>query len=75
VGTGDIERWKIESPPLDEEWIQIGKSTSAMVSVVAAKPDTYYNGFFSGRRGYVGPQRLFRSVAAKILHRLQQSER
>jgi ribosomal protein S18 acetylase RimI-like enzyme len=55
VRVGDVQRWKIESPPFDEEWIQIAEVDGTMVSVVVAKPDTYYNRFFNGRRGYVGP--------------------
>jgi ribosomal protein S18 acetylase RimI-like enzyme len=55
VRAGDVQRWKIESPPFDEEWIQIAEVNGTMVSVVVAKPDMYYNGFFNGRRGYLGP--------------------
>lgn len=55
VKMGDIQRWKPESPPFDEEWIQIAEIGNRIVSIVVAKPDTYYNRFFNGKRGYLGP--------------------
>ncbi len=55
VKLGDIEKWKTESPPFDEEWIYVAESDGKLVSVVVAKPDTGYNRFFNANRGYLGP--------------------
>jgi ribosomal protein S18 acetylase RimI-like enzyme len=55
VKIGDIDRWKTESPPFDEEWIHVAEISGRIVSVVVAKPDTRYNNSFNGSRGYLGP--------------------
>jgi ribosomal protein S18 acetylase RimI-like enzyme len=55
VKIGDIDRWKAESPPFNEEWVQVAEVDKRIVSVVVAKPDTYFNRSFDGRRGYLGP--------------------
>jgi ribosomal protein S18 acetylase RimI-like enzyme len=55
VKMGDIERWKTESPPFSEEWIQVAEDNQKIVSVVVAKLDTYYNTSFKANRGYLGP--------------------
>lgn len=55
VKIGDIDRWKAESPPFNEEWVQVAEVDKRIVSVVVAKPDTYFNRFFDDRRGYLGP--------------------
>ena len=55
VKLGDIEKWKAESPPFDEEWIYVAESDGKLVSVVVAKPDIGYNRFFNANRGYLGP--------------------
>lgn len=55
VKLGDIEKWKAESPPFDEEWIYVAESDGKLVSVVVAKPDIGYNRFFNAKRGYLGP--------------------
>jgi len=55
VKVGDIEKWKTESPPFDEEWIYVAESDGKLVSVVVAKPDIGYNRFFNANRGYLGP--------------------
>jgi len=55
VRVGDIEKWKTESPPFDEEWIHVAEINEKLVSVVVSKPDTGYNQFFNAKRGYLGP--------------------
>ena len=55
VRPGDIQKWKTENPPFDEEWIHIAESNGKLVSVVVAKPDVGYNRFFNAKRGYLGP--------------------
>jgi ribosomal protein S18 acetylase RimI-like enzyme len=51
----DIERWKTESPPFNEEWVQVAEINGKIISVVVAKPDTFYNTSFKKNRGYLGP--------------------
>jgi len=55
IRPGDIQKWKTENPPFDEEWIHIAESNGKLVSVVVAKPDVGYNRFFNAKRGYLGP--------------------
>ncbi|MEM3442608.1 MAG: GNAT family N-acetyltransferase, partial [Candidatus Bathyarchaeia archaeon] len=55
VEIGTIERWKRESPPFNEKWIHVAEFKNKIVSVVVSKPDTKYNEFFGGKRGYLGP--------------------
>jgi len=55
IKPGDIQKWKTENPPFDEEWIHVAESDGKLVSVVAAKPDVGYNRFFNAKRGYLGP--------------------
>lgn len=55
VKMGDIQKWKEESPPFDEDWISVAEIDARIVSVVVAKPDTWYNESFEGTRGYLGP--------------------
>jgi ribosomal protein S18 acetylase RimI-like enzyme len=55
VKMGDVQKWKEESPPFNEEWIHVAEIDGKLVSVVVAKPDTGYNRFFNARRGYLGP--------------------
>lgn len=52
---GIIERWKSECPPFSEEWVHVAEHNQKIVSVVASRPDTEYNEFFNGKRGYLGP--------------------
>ena len=52
---GDLERWKAEDPPFDEEWVQVAEAAGKIVSVVVAKPDTDYNKYLHCRMGYLGP--------------------
>lgn len=52
---GDLERWKTEDPPFDEEWVQVAEAAGKIVSVVVAKPDTDYNKYLHCRMGYLGP--------------------
>jgi len=55
VKSGVIQEWKLEFPSFTEEWIHIAEIGNKIASVVAAKPDTRYNRFFGGNRGYLGP--------------------
>jgi len=55
VKLGVIQRWKLEFPSFTEEWIHIAEINDKIVSVAVAKPDTRYNRFFGGKRGYLGP--------------------
>jgi ribosomal protein S18 acetylase RimI-like enzyme len=55
VKVSDVQRWKAESPPFDEEWIHVAEIDGKLVSVVVGKPDTGYNRFFNAKRGYLGP--------------------
>jgi len=55
VTMGSIAKWKSESPPFNEEWIHVAELDNKIVSVVVSKPDTEYNNFFNGKRGYLGP--------------------
>ncbi len=55
VKTGDLKKWKHESPPFDEEWVSVAEINGRIVSVGVAKPDTWFNEFFKGKRGYLGP--------------------
>ena len=52
---GDLERWKTEDPPFDEEWVQVAEAAGKIVSVVVAKPDTDYNKYLHSTTGYLGP--------------------
>jgi ribosomal protein S18 acetylase RimI-like enzyme len=55
VTMGSIGRWKSEFPPFNEEWIHVAEFGNKIVSVVVSRPDTKYNNFFNGKRGYLGP--------------------
>lgn len=55
VQLGIIQQWKSESPSFSEEWVHLAEINNKIVSVVVAKPDTEYNQFFGGKRGYLGP--------------------
>jgi len=55
VKLGVIQRWKLEFPSFNEEWIHVAEIDNKIVSVVVAKPDTKYNKFFGAKRGYLGP--------------------
>jgi ribosomal protein S18 acetylase RimI-like enzyme len=55
VTMGSIRRWKSEFPPFNEEWIHVAELNNKIVSVVVSRPDTKYNNFFNGKRGYLGP--------------------
>jgi ribosomal protein S18 acetylase RimI-like enzyme len=50
-----IQKWKIDSPDFNEEWIHVAVFDDTIVSVVVAKRDVNYNRFFRGNRGYLGP--------------------
>ncbi len=54
VKLGVIEDLKSESPLFDEGWIHVAEFCR-IVSVVVSSPDTYYNRYWAGKRGYLGP--------------------
>ncbi len=54
VKLGVIQDLKNESPPFDEGWIHLAE-LGRIISVVVSSPDTFYNRFWAGRRGYLGP--------------------
>jgi ribosomal protein S18 acetylase RimI-like enzyme len=51
----DIQKWKIDTPDFNEDWIHVAAFNDRFVSVVVAKRDFDYNRFFRGNRGYLGP--------------------
>lgn len=55
VKVGDIEKWKVETPPFNVDWVQVAEVDDRLVSVVVAKSDVGYNRVFNARRGYLGP--------------------
>ncbi|MEM2105134.1 MAG: GNAT family N-acetyltransferase [Candidatus Bathyarchaeia archaeon] len=55
IGMGVIQRWKDEHPPFNEEWIHVADDCGKIVSVVVSRPDTEYNEYYGGKRGYMGP--------------------
>lgn len=50
-----VQKWRIDSPDFNEEWIHVAQFGDRIVSVVVAKRDVNYNRFFGGKRGYLGP--------------------
>ncbi len=71
---GVIQKWKLEFPSFTEEWIHIAEINDKIVSVVVAKPDTRYNRFFGGKRGYLGPAATLteycgKNLASALTHR------
>jgi ribosomal protein S18 acetylase RimI-like enzyme len=52
---GDLEAWKSEDPPFNEEWVQVAEASERIVSAVVAKPDTDYNKYTHLKMGYLGP--------------------
>jgi ribosomal protein S18 acetylase RimI-like enzyme len=52
---GDLETWKIEDPPFNEEWVQVAEVDERIVSIVVAKPDTDTIKYLHLNRGYLGP--------------------
>lgn len=52
---GDLENWKKEDPPFNEEWVQVAEFNHRIVSTVVARPDTAYNRHLHVNRGYLGP--------------------
>jgi ribosomal protein S18 acetylase RimI-like enzyme len=55
ISIGAIQRWKDEHPPFSEEWIHVADDGGKIVSVVVSRPDTEYNAYYGGKRGYMGP--------------------
>ncbi len=64
---GDLDKWKNESPPFSEDWVQIAEANSEIVSVVVAKPDAWFNKSFNARRGYLGPASTIPEYRSKNL--------
>jgi ribosomal protein S18 acetylase RimI-like enzyme len=62
-----IERGKVDSPPFDEEWVQIATLQDRILSVVVAWPAVKYNRFFGGRRCYLGPAATIPEFRSKKL--------
>ena len=52
---GDLETWKREDPPFNEEWVQVAQVDERLVSAVVAKPDTDSIRYLHLNRGYLGP--------------------
>ena len=52
---GDLETWKSEDPPFNEDWVQVADVNGKIVSVVVAKPDTESIKYLHINRGYLGP--------------------
>ena len=67
VKLGVIQEWKLEFPSFSEEWIHVAEIGNKIVSVVVAKPDTRYNRFFGGKRGYLGPAATLTEYRGKNL--------
>ncbi|MGB9740869.1 MAG: GNAT family N-acetyltransferase [Candidatus Bathyarchaeia archaeon] len=55
INLGAIQRWKDEHPPFSEEWIHVADDSGKIVSVVVSRPDTEFNEYYGGKRGYMGP--------------------
>jgi ribosomal protein S18 acetylase RimI-like enzyme len=51
----DLETWKSQDPPFNEEWVQVAQADERIVSAVVAKPDTDYNKYTHLNVGYLGP--------------------
>ncbi|MCJ7422883.1 GNAT family N-acetyltransferase [Candidatus Bathyarchaeota archaeon] len=67
VKLGTIQLWKTESPPFNEEWVQVAEANRRIVSIVAAKPDTNHNKLFGTSRGYLGPATTLNEYRGKSL--------
>lgn len=52
---GDLEIWKSEDPPFNENWVQVAEIEGKIASIVVAKPDTDANKYMHLNRGYLGP--------------------
>ena len=50
-----VEKGKVDSPPFDEEWVQVAYFGDKVASVVVAWPAVKFNAYFGARRGYLGP--------------------
>jgi hypothetical protein len=62
---GFVEKGKAESPPFDEEWVQLAELHGGILSVVVSWSDVPYNKFFGeGEATLVQPQ-LFPSTVGK----------
>jgi ribosomal protein S18 acetylase RimI-like enzyme len=64
---GALQEWKNDFPPFNEEWVQVAELEGKIVSIVVAKPDTYYNKLFSANRGYLGPAATIPECQGKSL--------
>jgi len=52
---GDLDAWKSEDPPFNEDWVQVAEFDERIVSAVVARPDTDYNKYLHVKRGHLGP--------------------
>jgi len=52
---GDLETWKREDPPFNEDWVQVAQVKDRLVSAVVAKPDSDAIKYLHLNRGYLGP--------------------
>ena len=52
---GDLQKWKTEDPPFNEDWVQVAEAAGRIVSVVVAKPDSNSNKYLHRNMGYLGP--------------------
>jgi len=67
VKPGDIQSWKRENPPFNEDWIKVAENNGKLVSVVVSKPDIGFNRFFNAKRGYLGPAATLQEYRGKNL--------
>lgn len=67
VKAGDIQKWKMDSPPFNEDWIQVAEIDGRLVSAVVAKPDRGYNQFFDAKQGYLGPAATLKECRGRNL--------
>lgn len=64
---GCIEKWKAENAAFSVDWVQVAEAEGKIVSAVVAKPDTYFNESFNGKRGYLGPAATLQGYRGKSL--------
>jgi len=64
---GDLESWKSQDPPFNEDWVHVAEMAEKIVSVVVAKPDTDYNKYLHLNRGYLGPATTLPEFRSKHL--------
>ena len=52
---GDLEAWKCDDPPFNEDWVQVAEAGERIASAVVARPDTEYVKYLNLKRGHLGP--------------------